>query len=113
MKVLEISSLSKNFGKNKILEDVSFSIEEGEIVGFVGPNGAGKTTTIRLITNLIYPDKGDISICGHDVLKEREKALSCMSAIVENPGLYTLLSGKENIDFIRKINGISKKKWIQ
>ncbi|QAT38919.1 ABC transporter ATP-binding protein [Clostridium sp. JN-9] len=108
--ILKLDNVSKSFGKNKVLDNISFSINEGEIVGFVGPNGVGKTTTIRIITNLIHPDKGNINICGYDLQKEREKALSCISAIVENPGLYTFLSGKDNVDFIRKINSVSKEK---
>lgn len=110
MNVLQVNNISKSFEKSEILKDISFSVREGEIVGFIGPNGAGKTTTIRVITNLIYQDKGSVFICGHDILKERVQALSCTAAIVENPGLYTFLSGKDNIDFVRKINKISKEK---
>jgi ABC-2 type transport system ATP-binding protein len=110
MNILEVNHISKSFSGKKILDNISFSISEGEIVGFVGPNGAGKTTTIRLITNLIHSDKGNVSICGCDLIKEREKALSNAAAIIENPSLYTFLSGFDNIDFIRKINNISKEK---
>lgn len=81
MKVLEIENLYKNIGKKTILKDISFNIEEGEIVGFIGPNGSGKTTTMRTITNLIFQDSGEILICGYDILKQREKALDNISAI--------------------------------
>lgn len=107
MKTLEVYEISKSYGKKAILKNVSFSIEEGEIVGFVGPNGAGKTTMIRLITNLIYPNSGTITICGENVMKSREKALSHISAIVENPNLYLFLSGRDNLNFIRQFNHIS------
>lgn len=110
MSALDVKNLSKSLGKNKILKNITFSIEEGEIVGFVGPNGSGKTTTIRTLTNLIFPDEGTISIFGHDIIKEREKALKNVSAIVENPGLYTYLTGKDNLELVRKLNGISKEK---
>ncbi|MBS4534507.1 ABC transporter ATP-binding protein [Clostridium sp. D2Q-14] len=110
MNVLEVKDISKTLGRNKILKDISFSIGKGEIVGFVGPNGAGKTTTIRTITNLIFPDSGTISIFGYDLIKERENALKNVSAIVENPSLYTYLSGKDNLELVRKLNGISKEK---
>lgn len=57
MDILKVSSVSKTYGKHKVLSDVSFTIGEGEVVGFIGPNGAGKTTTMRIITDLIRPDK--------------------------------------------------------
>ncbi len=109
MDILQVKNLSKSFGKNPIIKNITFDIKEGEIVGFVGPNGAGKTTTLKLISSLIYPDSGKIVINGHDLLKEREAALSNVSAIIENPGLYTYLSGKENMEFIRKVRGKSNK----
>lgn len=108
MKVLEVENVSKSIGKNAILKNISFHIKEGEKVGFIGPNGSGKTTTMRTITNLIFQDDGKISICGHDILKKREKALSNISAIIENPSLYEHLSGKDNLELIRKLNKIPK-----
>ena len=96
MEVLNVSHLYKKFGTKEIIHDVNFNIEEGEIVGFVGPNGAGKTTTMKLICNLIFPTSGEIKIDGFDVIKEREKALSSISALIENPGLYGNLSGMQN-----------------
>lgn len=69
MKVVEISQLTKYYGKNLGIKDVSFDIEEGEIFGFIGPNGAGKSTTIRTLLNLIYPSAGRAFIFGKDVVK--------------------------------------------
>lgn len=111
MDILRVEHLVKSFGRTRIIKDISFSVGSGEIVGFVGPNGAGKTTTLKLVTNLIFPDSGKITIAGFDLLKEREKALSHLSGIIENPGLYTSLTGKENLDFIRRIRGVSKEKY--
>lgn len=110
MKVLEVNNLCKSFKGKKILRDISFSISEGEIIGFVGPNGAGKTTTLKCLSNLIYPDSGAVKINGHNILKDREKALEGVAGIIENPGLYTFLSGKDNIEYIRRIRKISKQK---
>lgn len=108
MHILEVNTVSKALNKKPIIKDISFNIEEGEIVGFVGPNGAGKTTTLRMIANLIYPDKGSIYINGYNLLsKEREKALNEISAIIENPGLYRDLTGKQNLEYIRKLRKIS------
>lgn len=108
MDCLVLDNISKAFGGRKILNDISITVEKGDILGFVGPNGAGKTTTIRIITDLVRPDGGSVTICGDDLKKEREKALSHVSAIVESPSLYKYLSGMEHMEFVRKMRGISK-----
>lgn len=108
MNTLEIKNLSKSFGKTRIIKDVSLHVSEGEIVAFVGPNGAGKTTTLKMITNLIWPDSGSITIAGYDLFKQRDMALANMAGIIENPGLYTNLTGLENLQFIQKLRGVSK-----
>ena len=69
MKVIEINNLTKFYGKNRGIEDVSLTVEAGEIFGFIGPNGAGKSTTIRLMLSLIYPTSGSASIFGKDCIK--------------------------------------------
>lgn len=69
MKVIEINNLTKFYGKNRGIEDVSLTVEEGEIFGFIGPNGAGKSTTIRLMLSLIYPTSGSATIFGKDCIK--------------------------------------------
>lgn len=108
MKVLEVENLKKSLGKREIINDISFSIEEGEIFGFLGPNGAGKTTTIRMLVGLIHPNKGSIKICGYDLKKDTEKALKEVGAVVENPELYKYLTGRENLMQIARIRKISK-----
>lgn len=109
MKVLEVKNLKKRLGKREIIKDISFEVEEGEIFGFLGPNGAGKTTTIRMLVGLIAPNEGHIMITGHDIQKEREKALANLGAVVENPELYGYLSGRENLMQIARIRKIPKK----
>ena len=69
MNIIEINNLTKFYGKNKGIEDVSLSVKEGEIFGFIGPNGAGKSTTIRLMLSLIYPTSGSATIFGKDCIK--------------------------------------------
>ena len=103
MNILDVSNLSKSFGEAKVINDISFSVKRGEIVGFVGPNGAGKTTTLRLITDLIRPDKGAIVIDGYPLKTQREMALKSLSGIIENPGLYLNLSGLDNMLFIAEL----------
>lgn len=108
MNVLEVKNVYKSLGKREIIKGVSFSVREGEIFGFLGPNGAGKTTTIRMLVGLIAPNKGTIAIAGHSISSEREAALSAVGAVVENPEMYTYLSGKENLMQIARIRKISK-----
>lgn len=108
--ILEVSHLSKSIGKNKIINDLSFEVKPGEIFGFLGPNGSGKTTTIRMIVDLISMDQGSIKILGHDITKDREKALAPIGAVVENPELYGYLSGRENLNQIARIRAIPQAK---
>ena len=103
MNVLEIKDVHKRLGSRNIIKGISLSVKEGEIFGFLGPNGAGKTTTIRMIVGLIAPNKGSISILGEDVQHNREKALKEVGAVVENPELYTYLTGKENLRQLARI----------
>ncbi|MFL0253326.1 ABC transporter ATP-binding protein [Clostridium neuense] len=96
--VLEVTDIYKKLGSSQIIKGISFSVKEGEIFGFLGPNGAGKTTTIKMVVGLLYPDKGTIKINNYNVQTEREKALSCVGAVVENPELYLYLTGRQNLE---------------
>ncbi len=106
--VLEVTGLNKSFGKKHVLRDVTFNVKPHEIVGFIGPNGAGKSTTMKCICNLIYPDSGSIKVNGYDLFKEREKALGSQAALIESPGLYMDMTGRENIKLIAGLRKISK-----
>lgn len=106
--ILQVDRLKKVIGKKTIVEDVSFTVREGEIFGFLGPNGAGKTTTIRMLVDLIRPTQGSVSICGHQVSRNPEQALAYVGSIVENPEVYSYLTGYENLEqFARMQSGIS------
>lgn len=106
--VVEVKNLNKSYGKKLVLDDVSFHVKPNEIVGFIGPNGAGKSTAMKCLCNLIYPDSGTITINGFDLSKDREKALAHQAALIESPGLYTDMTGRENIELIGKLRKISK-----
>jgi ABC-2 type transport system ATP-binding protein len=108
MNVLEVKNVYKSLGKREIIKGISFSVKEGEIFGFLGPNGAGKTTTIRMLVGLIAANKGSIAIAGHDIGSDRDEALAAVGAVVENPEMYTYLSGRENLMQIARIRKISK-----
>lgn len=109
--IIEVKNLNKSFGKKKVLNNVSLSVSEGEIVGFIGPNGAGKTTTIKLILGLQKIDSGTVVINGYDIVKDFKKAIEKVGAIVESPDLYMYLSGLDNLKMIASMyNGIDSKK---
>ena len=105
--VLEIKNVSKYFGKSKVVDNLSFDVKAGEILGFLGPNGAGKTTTIKMILGLLSIDEGSISINGYDVKKNFEKAMEYIGGIVENPDLYGYMSAVDNLKLHAKIRGIN------
>lgn len=99
-KLLECINLCKSFGKKQILKNVSFTINEGDILAFIGPNGSGKTTTIKLILGLQKIDSGQVLINDLDITKDFEKAISKVGAIVENPDSYMYLTGWQNLRMI-------------
>lgn len=97
MEILKCENLTKKIKNKVIVENVSFSINKGDIVGFLGPNGAGKTTIIKLILGLIKITEGKVFINGFDIEKDFVKAIEKVGAIVENPDLYMYLSGYDNL----------------
>ncbi len=104
-KLLECINLCKSFGKKQILKNVSFSINEGDILAFIGPNGSGKTTTIKLILGLQKIDSGEVLINGLDITKNFEDAIRKVGAIVENPDSYMYLTGWQNLRLIADYYG--------
>ena len=104
MELLKIQGLTKSIKKKKILDNVSLTVNSGEIVGFLGPNGAGKTTTIKLIMGLFVITKGQITVCGYDVVKDFEAAMENVGGIVENPDLYKRLTGRQNLEYFASMH---------
>ena len=109
-KVLSVKNLSKTYEEKgepvKAVDDISFSVNKGEIMGLLGPNGAGKTTTIKMICSLILPDSGQIIVDGFDNFQERGKALSKISAVLEgNRNIYWRLTVRENLEFFAALKG--------
>lgn len=108
---LSVRHLRKTIGRKEIIKGLNFELKKGEVFGFLGPNGAGKTTTIRMLTGLIRPTDGTISICGYDVRKEFTKAMQYLGCIVENPELYPFLSGWDNlVHFANMLPSVTEKK---
>lgn len=90
-----------------VVDDISLSIAEGSIFGFVGPNGAGKSTTIKLLLGLLTPHTGTVEIFGLDMFHHRKTLLRSIGSLVESPSLYPHLTGEENLEVIRKVHGVS------
>ena len=97
MEILKCENLKKQVKNKVIVENISFSMDKGDVVGFIGPNGAGKTTTIKLILGLIKLTEGKVYIDGYDIQKNFIKAMEKVGAIVETPDLYMYLSGYDNL----------------
>jgi len=111
MSLVEVKNLNKKFGRKQVLHDVSFEINEGEILGFIGPNGAGKTTTIKLMLGLQSITSGSVIIDGYDIVKNFEKAIEKVGAIVESPDLYMYLTGRQNLKLISNLyKGVTKER---
>src|ERR1700712_4472931 len=95
--VINTDQLSFHFGDQQVVKSVSLQVPEGSIYGFLGPNGAGKTTTIKLLLNLLHADNGTIKIFGQDIQTSRIEILSQIGSLIEQPAIYSHLSGKENL----------------
>ena len=106
---LEIEGLSRRFGSVEALSEVSLSVPERSIYAFLGPNGAGKTTAIRCILGLIRTNSGRIRIGGHDLHRQRTRALASVGAVVETPALFPNLTGRENLSLTARVLGQDRK----
>lgn len=98
--MLEVQRLVKQYKQFRAVDDLSFTISPGEIVGLLGPNGAGKTTALRCIAGILRPTSGSILINGHDVVHDQAKAKSGLAFVPEVPSLYELLTVDEHLRFI-------------
>lgn len=109
-KIVTVKNLSKSYGKQLVLDDISFEIYKGEIVGFIGPNGAGKSTLMKCMCNLINIDAGSINICGYDLVKDRKNALKKQASLIEGPGLFLTMTGLQNIKLFASLHDVSKQR---
>lgn len=105
---ITIENISKNYGQQKALNSISFSIKKGEIVGFLGPNGAGKSTLMKILTTYLDADSGIASVNGFDVVKESKKVQKSVGYLPEHNPLYLDLYVKEYLAFNADVYGVSK-----
>ncbi|MDF2884023.1 MAG: transporter related protein [Clostridiaceae bacterium] len=109
--MIEIKNLSKQFKKVNAVDNISFTVNEGEIVGLLGENGAGKTTTLRILATMLKPTGGTAVINGFDIIKEPSKVRGNIGILFGGEvGLYDRLTAKENIKYFAELNGMSKEK---
>ncbi|HLD51644.1 hypothetical protein A3K34_03815 [candidate division WWE3 bacterium RIFOXYC1_FULL_40_10] len=113
--MIAVEKLSKNFGNISAIKDLSFSINDGEIVGLLGPNGAGKTTTMRVLSGFYAPDEGTVNINGSDILTHTQEAQSQIGYLPENNPLYKDMLVEEILDFsldLKNIQGHERKEAL-
>jgi ABC-type multidrug transport system ATPase subunit len=104
--VIEVKHLSKQFSDFTAVNDLSFTVNQGDVYGFLGQNGAGKSTTIRMLLTLIAPTAGSIRIFGKEIGTHRSEILRQTGAVIERPDLYKYLSAKENLAVFARLSGI-------
>ena len=105
--MIEVQHLTKRYGRVTAVDDLSFRVERGEILGFLGPNGAGKTTTMRVITGYMPPTEGRVVVAGFDVFDQPIEAKRRMGYLPETPPLYTDMTVREYLTFVARIKGVA------
>lgn len=107
--MIEVKNVTKKYGKFIAVDNISFNIDDGEIVGLLGPNGAGKSTTMNMLTGFIEQTEGEINIDGYDILKKPKKAKKEIGYMPEGVPLYSDLTVKEFITYMAEIKNVDKK----
>ena len=106
--VLEVQHISKKYNTQQVLNDISFDVKEGEIIGFLGPNGAGKTTTMKIITGCLSPDEGKVFIENFDISKDERKTKNAIGYLPENNPLYEDMYVSEYLEYVSRIYSLGK-----
>ncbi len=106
--MINVEKVTKMYGSFTALFNVSFKVEEGEVLGILGPNGAGKSTLIKILTSFHYPNKGNVKIFGKDIVEHSKEILQQIGYVPEKLALYPELSVKEYLKFISEIKGVKK-----
>ncbi len=104
--IISVHHLSKQFKDTKAVDDLSFTVYEGDVYGFLGQNGAGKSTTIRMLLSLVAPSGGEINIFGQKLSTHRSEILKRVGAVIEKPDLYKYLSAYDNLSIFAKMSGL-------
>jgi ABC-2 type transport system ATP-binding protein len=110
--MLEVRQLTKRFRRQAVVDDVSFTIHPGEILGYLGPNGSGKSTTVRMLTGLLPPSDGQVLFCSQPVDNDPTEFRRRFGYVPEEPYLYTHLSGREYLQLIGRLRGMPNGKMM-
>ena len=111
--MVEVNNLTKYYGEYAAIEGVTFSVNKGEILGFLGPNAAGKTTTMRIITGFMPPTSGAATVAGFDIVKDSVEARKRLGYLPENVPLYEDMTVREYLTFCAKLRMVPKKKVVE
>jgi len=106
--LIEVKHLVKKYGEHLAVDDLSFTLDKGQILGFLGPNGAGKSTTMNILTGYISATEGTVSINGHDIFDEPEEAKKCIGYLPELPPLYQDMTVREYLNFVADIKFVKR-----
>ncbi|QQR86160.1 MAG: ATP-binding cassette domain-containing protein [Flavobacteriales bacterium] len=109
---IRINNLSRSYGAQKAVDDISFTVRTGEVLGFLGPNGAGKTTTMKMICGLVAADQGNIEVGGRDVVKNAGEVRKHIGYLPENNPLYVEMPVLDLLHFTAKVQGVPKDQRI-
>ncbi len=107
--MIEIQNLTKSYGQIKAVDDISFTVEKGEVLGFLGPNGAGKSTTMNIITGFIPSTEGTVKVCGYDIMESPAEVKQRIGYLPELPPLYMDMTINEYLNFVADLKLVSKK----
>ncbi len=103
--IVKVDRLTKRIGSKTLVQNISFEVKKGEVVGLLGPNGAGKTTLMRMMVGMIRMTEGEVWIDGQSVKQQFEKTAAKIGAVIETPECYPFLSGYENLTYFGRMNG--------
>ncbi len=106
--MIEVKRLTRYYGKHLAVDDISFSVGKGEIVGLLGPNGAGKTTTMRMMTGFLAPTSGEVKVAGYDILSDSLEARRHIGYLPESVPLYTDMTVRDYLTFLSRLRGLAK-----
>jgi ABC transporter, ATP-binding protein len=106
--VIEVSHLTKQYGKHLAVDDVSFTVADGQICGLLGPNGAGKSTIMNILTSYLSATSGQVTVAGHPLPEEADAAKACVGYLPEQPPLYPEMTVQEYLTFAAELKGVKK-----
>ena len=107
--MIEVSHLSKKYGTHPAIEDLSFTVGDGQIFGLLGPNGAGKSTIMNILTGYLAPTSGEVKVAGFSLPEQMQQAKACVGYLPEQPPLYPEMTVQEYLDFAAELKGVKKK----